>query len=91
MFSYNVSQITYNVDNLECNAFLYTFYSKNIAIWVSEWVSNRQVRSHLSSDVMSKQNRFSIESDILRVHDARIIVSAEFCKRNVSMRHKSIL
>jgi hypothetical protein len=32
---------------------------------------------------MSKQKRFSIESDILRVHDARVIVSAEFCKGNV--------
>jgi hypothetical protein len=34
---------------------------------------------------MSKQNRFSIESDILRVHDARIIVSAEFCKWNETL------
>jgi hypothetical protein len=32
---------------------------------------------------MSKQKRFSIESDILRVHDAKVIVSAEFCKENV--------
>jgi hypothetical protein len=31
---------------------------------------------------MSKQNLFSIESDILRVHDARVIVSGEVYERN---------
>lgn len=40
------------------------------------------VRSCLLSDVMSKQNLFSIESDILRVHDARVIVSGEVYERN---------
>lgn len=37
---------------------------------------------YLSSDVISKQNRLSIESDILRTHDDTVIFSVALCNSN---------